>query len=300
MPTMSWEPGLQKVGDEIYCYITNGKTMMSNCMMVVGDDCALVFDVLSTKPMTEGFLRECRRYTDKPIHYLVISHCHGDHFLGASALPGVTTLGHASLKKAFDLDRARPRTVSIQERYPHLDFTDTTYPYPQIYLTDGCSIDLGNRMVEIKAMGHCHTEGDLALYVPDAKWMALADVLFYYVVPPTVSGDIDNWISTLETLEQGKAEHFLPGHGPICGKQAIKELREYFQRVREQARAVADGQLTLEDDVPSPLEKEMIAAGWSETARTLISTEQYAARLKGIPYQVDMNRILNLEISRNS
>lgn len=299
MSAGTWETGLQKVGDGIYCYITTGRTMMSNCAMVVGDECALVFDVLSTKPMTEEFLRECRRYTDKPVKYLVISHCHGDHFLGANALPGVTTLGHVSLKEAFDLDRARPRTVPIQERYPHLDFTDTTYPYPQIYLKEGCLIDLGNRMVEIRALGHCHTKGDLALYVPDAKWMALADALFHYVVPATISGDIDHWISTLESLEQGEAEHFLPGHGPICGKPALRGLREYFQKIREQAKAVVDGALTLEDDTLSPLEAEMIAAGWTETARTLFSTEQYAAKLRGMPYRVDMGRILDLEMKRN-
>lgn len=300
MPSRTWKTGFQEMGNGIYCYVTNGKTMMSNCMMVVGEQCALVFDVLSTKGMTEDFVRECRRCTDKPIQYLVISHCHGDHFLGAKALPKVTTLGHISLKNAFDTDRASPRAATLQERYPHLDFTDSTYPYPQIYLRDGCVIDLGNRMVEVKAMGCCHTEGDLSLYVPDAKWMALADVLFRYVVPPTTSGDIDHWIATLESIEASDAEHFLPGHGPVCDKGAVTELKDYLCQVREQAKAVVRGELRMQDEIPSPLEAHMIEAGWSETARTVFSTEQYAAKLNGVAYHVDMNRILGLEASRNS
>ena len=204
MSANTWETGFQQLGDGIYCYITNGKTMMSNCMLVTGDECALVFDVLCTKPLTEAFLQECRRLVDKPIRYLVISHCHGDHFLGANALPEAIVIGHHSLKAAFDQDRATPRMEAMQKRLPHLDFTDATYPYPQIYLTDGCSIDLGNRMVEIRAMGKCHTEGDLALWIPDAKWMALADVLFHNVVPPTISGDIDHcwrgWSSARQNI----------------------------------------------------------------------------------------------------
>ena len=299
MSANTWETGFQQLGDGIYCYITNGKTMMSNCMLVTGDECALVFDVLCTKPLTEAFLQECRRLVDKPIRYLVISHCHGDHFLGANALPEAIVIGHHSLKAAFDQDRATPRMEAMQKRLPHLDFTDATYPYPQIYLTDGCSIDLGNRMVEIRAMGKCHTEGDLALWIPDAKWMALADVLFHNVVPPTISGDIDHWIEVLEGLEQCEAEHFLPGHGPVCGREDVRAMREYRQQVRVQAQLVADGALSMKDEIPSPLEERMIQAGWLETARTIFSTEQYAAKIKGVPYRANMPRVLAVEASRN-
>lgn len=300
MPYSTWETGFQQVADRVYCYVTNGQTMMSNCLLVAGDECALLFDVLCTKPMTQEFLDECRRHTDKPIRYLVISHGHGDHFLGANAVPeGAVVLGHPSLKAAFDQDRASGRAERLKERMPQLDWADTTFPYPDIYLDGGCRIDLGGRTVEIRDLGQCHSAGDLALSIPDARFMALADVLFYHVVPPTVSGDIDHWLDTLSALEQSGAERFLPGHGPVCGREGLAALKDYLRRVCCQARAVADGELTLTDDAPSPLEAQMIEAGWRETARTVFSTEQYAAKLRGVPYQADLFRILRLEKSRN-
>lgn len=300
MPHLTWETGFQQVADRVFCYVTNGQTMMSNCLLVAGDECALLFDVLCTKPMTRGFLDECRRYTDKPIRYLVISHAHGDHFLGAAAVPeGAVVLGHPSLKPSFDQDLATGRAEGLKKRLPHLDWTDTTFPYPDIYLDGGCRIDLGGRTVDIMDMGQCHSAGDLALSIPDAKFMALADVLFYQVVPPTVSGDIDHWLETLDALEQSGAERFLPGHGPVCGREGLAALKDYLLRVCDQARAVVEGKLELTDDVPSPLEAEMIQAGWLETARTVFSTEQYAARLRGVPYHAELTRILGLEKSRN-
>ena len=300
MPHLTWNTGFQQVADRVFCYVTNGQTMMSNCLLVAGDECALLFDVLCTKPMTREFLDECRRYTDKPIRYLVISHAHGDHFLGAAAVPeGAVVLGHPSLKPSFDQDLASGRAEGLKKRLPHLDWTDTTFPYPDIYLDGGCRIDLGGRTVDVMDMGQCHSAGDLALSIPDAKFMALADVLFYQVVPPTVSGDIDHWLDMLDALEQSGAERFLPGHGPVCGREGLAALKNYLLRVCAQARAVVDGKLELTDDVPSPLEAEMIRAGWLETARTLFSTEQYAARLRGVPYHAELTRILGLEKSRN-
>ena len=73
----------------------------------------------------------------------------------------------------------------------------------------------------------------------------------------------------LEGLEQCEAEHFLPGHGPVCGREDVRAMREYLQQVRVQAQLVADGALSMKDEIPSPLEERMIQAGWLETARTI-------------------------------
>lgn len=299
MAQATFETGFQKLGEGIYCCVTSGRTMMSNCMLVEGEKCALLFDVLSTKPMTRDFLDQCRQYTQKPIRYLVLSHCHGDHFLGAGAVPEAIVLGGDNLKAAFDQDRATGRAEKLKARMPELDWEGVVFPYPDVYLRGGCDIDLGDRVVQVLDMGKCHTERDFALWVPDAKVMALADVLFYHVVPPTISGDIDHWLEVLEYLEGCEAERFLPGHGPVCGKEGLRAEKEYFRAVCRQAQDVVRGTLAMEDDVPSPLEQKMIDEGWLETARTVFSVEQYAARLRGEPYHADLTRVLGLEQSRN-
>lgn len=293
-----WNTGFSKLGNGVYCYITGGTTMMSNCLLVEGENCALLFDVLCTRSLTAEFLDECRKYTQKPIRYLVISHCHGDHFLGAAAVPEAVIIAHESAGPSLARERANPPFERLQKRQPHLDYSDAVVPTPDILLRDSCTVNLGGRTVEIRHMGHCHTPGDLALFIPDEGLAALADLLFAGIVPATVAGDLDHWTDTLEELEHGSYERFLPGHGPICTKADVIRLRAYLDEVRAQAQQVAAGSLTLCDEIPSPVEQKMIDAGWKETARTLFSTEQYAARLQGAPYTANMPRIMALEKSR--
>lgn len=298
MSIVTWKTGFEQVGKGVYAYYTDGTTMMSNCLLVEGDECALLFDVLCTRSLTQEFLDECRKYTQKPIRYLVISHCHGDHFLGAAAVPEATILTHISGTASLDRDRASPPFERLQKRQPHLDYSDAVVPVPDVYLEAGCTIDLGTRKVEVRHMGHCHTPGDLGLFIPDEKLAALADVLFSGIVPATVAGNLDCWVGVLEELERGEYDRFVPGHGPLCGKKDLAVLREYLDSVRAQARAAEAGELTLSDEIPSPVEQKMIDAGWRETARVLFSTEQHQARLRGEPYVADMVRIMGLEKER--
>lgn len=104
-----WETGFKCLGNNIYIYITSGETMLSNIALVVGEKYALLFDTLYSKKLTEEFIRECRKYTDKPIRYLVISHAHGDHFLGAGAVPSATVICHDTYRQ--DIEAAKEKTV---------------------------------------------------------------------------------------------------------------------------------------------------------------------------------------------
>lgn len=299
MSLITWKTGFEQVGKGVYAYYTDGTTMMSNCVLVEGDECALLFDVLCTRSLTKGFLDECQKFTQKPIRYLVISHCHGDHFLGAAAASGATILTHISGKESLDRDRENPPFERLQKRQPHLDYSDAVVPIPDIYLEKDCTIDLGNRLVEIRHMGHCHTPGDLGLFIPDEKIAALADVLFAGIVPATVAGDLDCWIRVLTELEKSEYTRFVPGHGPLCKKNDLSILKSYLESVRKQAYEVEAGKLTLSDEIPSPVEQTMIDAGWRETARVLFSTEKYQATLRGEIYPVDMVRILGIEKERS-
>ena len=302
---MTWETGLYDMGNQIYCYVTNGAVMMSNCCMVVGEDVALVFDVLSTKSETEKFLEACRKYTDKPIKYLVLSHCHGDHFLGRNALGDVTIISHESVKEAIKLDSERNKAdpLKIVRSYPHMDFTDRAYPRPDIMITgqkNYLKIDLGKREVILKHAGCCHTPGDVFMYVPDANFFAMGDILFHFVAPVTTIGDLDNWTDTLQQVYSLNPDKLLPGHGPICEKDALLELKKYLETVKKIGIEMALGQRELKDEVPCLEEQEIIALGWKETSRLVMSAEQYASKIKGEKYVTDMDRVHMLNTLRET
>ena len=298
MALKTWEQGFQKIDERIYAYITNGQLMLSNICLVVGDKEAVLFDVLCSQKKTEEFIAECRKYTDKPIKYLVISHPHGDHFMGANAVKGATVIGYKKLKEAFELDEKTHDFNELQKKMPYLDFAGATRPYPNIYVSGDFSLDLGNRMVEFRYMGKCHTDCDITMYVPDCKFMAGADFIFRYIAPPSTAGDIDHWLEKLHEVLDSDAEKFLPGHGPLAGKEAIEDMICYFERIKQQAQDVIDGKVELDDNNPVGVERELIENGWAEAARSIFSTEQYVSKLKGEEYKVDLFRALSVEKSR--
>lgn len=76
----------------------------SNSLIVAGATSTLVVDTQNQPSDTRKLAREIRRLTRVPVHYVVLTHWHGDHTQGAQAYrdefgPEVVILGHASLRR---------------------------------------------------------------------------------------------------------------------------------------------------------------------------------------------------------
>lgn len=298
MEKQTWTEGFIEIEKDIYGYVTGGGLMMSNCCMVVGKKAALVFDVLCTTKLTQAFIDECRKKINVPIKYLVISHPHGDHFMGAKVLEGATVIGCAGMKEAFDADAKRNAFEGVQKRMPEHDFSDASYPYPDIYLSGDISIDLGEKIIELKRMGKCHTPFDLVMFVPDCGFLAGGDTLFQFVTPPTTAGDIDHWINQLTMLQKYQIQKVLPGHGPVADKSIISTMKQYFESLKEQAEKVVKGELDMDEEEPMPLEKALLAEGWKEAVRSFFSTEQYISKLRGEQFVPNTARAIAIELER--
>ncbi len=290
-----WETGFKNHGNGIYTYITDGRTMFSNITIVEGDESAVMFDVLHTRALTQEFIDEFRKYSDKPIKYWVMSHAHGDHFLGAAAVKDAVMIAHEGVTEQLKWEQKNPPFERLQKRLPDCDYSDAIIPIPDILMQDTLKLDLGNRVVEIKYMGQCHTKHDLAMFVPDANFALLADILFYDVVTQSTTGDVDHWMDVLQELIDSQYTSFVPGHGPICGKEGLQEVLDYFVKLKAQAQDVFDGKLTLSDEDASPLELEYIEKGWLEPARIIFATESYVCKLQGGEYKPDLMRIMGAE-----
>ena len=291
----TWECGFKDHGNGIYTYVTDGRTMFSNITVVEGDDYAVMFDVLHTRALTQECIDAFRKCSDKPIRYWVLSHPHGDHFLGAAAVKDAVMIAHEGVTDQLKWEQKNPPFERLQKRLPDCDYSDAIIPIPEILMQDTLKLDLGNRVVEIRYMGQCHTKHDLAMFIPDAHTVLLADILFYDVVTQSTTGDVDHWMNVLQELIDSDYTAFVPGHGPVCGKEALREVLDYFTKLKAQAAAVYAGELTLSDEDASPLELEYIEKGWLEPARIIFATEAYVCRMKGEEYKPNLMRIMAAE-----
>ena len=73
----------------------------ANIGFVIGRDAVAVIDAGGSRQVAEGLYAAIRARTDLPIDWLILTHMHPDHVLGASLFreAGATLVGHARLSR---------------------------------------------------------------------------------------------------------------------------------------------------------------------------------------------------------
>jgi cyclase len=123
----------------------------------------------------------------------------------------------------------------VREAFGEFDFRGIKSCLPSVTFDDRMTVHLEDRAVELMHFGPAHTMGDVAAYVPDARVLFAGDLLFYTDTPVEWQGSLTGWMSALDKMAAMDPAVVVPGHGPLCGKEGLLELREYFALVREQS-----------------------------------------------------------------
>jgi quinoprotein relay system zinc metallohydrolase 2 len=185
---------------------------IGNVAFVVGEDAVAVIDGGGSRAIGEAVVAAVRAETDRPIRYLVLTHMHPDHVFGATALgdAGAEILGHERLAQALAaraesyLDQAR-REVGrgfIGSEEPRVDRT----------VAGTEVLDLGNRVLELRAWPVAHSEADLTVLDRATGTLIAGDLVFEGHVP-TLDGSLIGWLGVLDDLEGVDARYVVPGHG---------------------------------------------------------------------------------------
>ena len=96
-------------------------------------------------------------------------------------------------------------------------------------------------------MGPCHQVGDTIIHVPKERVVFAGDVLFRQCTPMGWTGSYDKWFQCLDLLMQLDPQVIVPGHGPPCGIEGVREMKAYLQYVRDESKKCFDAGLTSLD-----------------------------------------------------
>jgi glyoxylase-like metal-dependent hydrolase (beta-lactamase superfamily II) len=104
---------------------------------------------------------------------------------------------------------------------------------PDIIMTDSYDIDLGDRVVQLRHLGHANTAGDIVMWLPEDNIVATGDIVvlpspYAFNVPPRA------WADTLRAIRDLGYETLVPGHG------AIQHDTRYVDLLIEAAESIAD------------------------------------------------------------
>jgi len=231
---------------------TETKIRGCNPSMVLTDEGSVFIDTaqwIST-------LLEMRKFALEkgPIRYLINTESHIDHIFGNHWFAGESlVIGHEKLHETFwKIPPSFNMTtydysVDIIDRQDHeaLDLMPSQEDYiinmPQITFNDRMKFTLGGKTFELYYTPG-HSDANIMVYVPEEKVAFVGDLIFNKCQIWLHSCDPDALFRSLDFLDTFDVDYIVPGHGDVCGKDAIYQnknlLYDWFSAVSD---AVAKG-----------------------------------------------------------
>lgn len=172
-----------------------------------------------------------------PIRYLINTEHHVDHIFGNYFFKGAgTVVNHRAVHDNFmvvtpDLDPFAYAAEAIPTDDPE---GEALFPDRDEYYEDpnkGTIVFDGNLTLVVG--GHTfelihtpgHTPGQLAVHIPEERVVFTGDTIFSECQTWLMTSDVDQWLSTLETIRQLDVDHVLPGHGAVVTKSYLDVQR---------------------------------------------------------------------------
>jgi glyoxylase-like metal-dependent hydrolase (beta-lactamase superfamily II) len=242
--------GLRRISAHVHVIPDNSVPGVPNVGIIVGSTAALVVDTGLGPPNGATVLAAAQKLAGARALYLVTTHVHPEHDLGAQAFPETTKLIRSADQikdiAEFGLQLARvfaPRSAVHTELLKGAEFRKADIAFEREY-----DLDLGGVRTRILAMGANHTRGDTAIWIEADRVLFSGDVAMR-AQPAFASpySSLPHWLASLDRLEQLKPSVIVPSHGPNGdGTGFITRYRAYLTEVRDRTAAEKRAGRTLE------------------------------------------------------
>ncbi|HEX2591656.1 MAG TPA: MBL fold metallo-hydrolase [Rhizomicrobium sp.] len=254
-----------------------------NVEVIEQSDGLVVVDAGGSPPSGVHVVEQIKALTNKPVKYLIYTHYHGDHNLGAGAFlaawPNVTIVSTEATRvnmttkpmdyiKTYSADYAGEidyaKKQMADEKLPpevragwaqYVDVGDSiiagykdmkAYPATKTF-TDTFDIPDSQTPVEVRFLGLANTNGDAVVWVPSDKVLITGDIVVSPIPYAAASFPLE-WIGVLNKLKAYDFAYLIPGHGDVqSDKSYLGELIAALEGVRAQVTPLARKGVKLGD-----------------------------------------------------
>jgi quinoprotein relay system zinc metallohydrolase 2 len=216
---------------------------VANTGVVIGDRCVAVIDTGGSRAEGEALAAAIRSLTDVPVCFVINTHVHPDHVLGNEAFSQaqVRFIGHEKLPRAIALREDTYRRRAAE--YGGAASADVQMVAPEQTVGDEVQLDLGHRVLVLRAHATAHTDNDLTVRDEKTGTLFAGDLVFLEHLP-VLDGSINGWLEELGRATEQDFARVVPGHGPVEAgwPEAAEPTIEYLEGLREATRAfIAEG-----------------------------------------------------------
>lgn len=213
---------------------------VANVGFIVGRDAVAVFDTGNSLVAGRRLRAAVREKTALPIRFVIFTHMHPDHVLGAAAFAEDKPEIVASAKLPRALAARADTYLEAGARAIGPAFAGTVAVEPTRVVTGSDAIDLGARRLTLTTHPTAHTDNDLSLFDTETGTLVLGDLLFLGHVP-SIDGSTLGWLAVLDTIAQRTdVRRVVPGHGPavVDFPAGLGPEKAYLERLVADDRAL--------------------------------------------------------------
>lgn len=218
---------------------------IANAGFVVGARCVAVVDTGGSYAVGRALRRAIQALTAVPICYVINTHVHPDHVFGDAAFDDdhPQFVGHQRLTDA--LRRRGPNYLNALQRTLGASAEGTRIVLPTRSVATTDELDLGDRVLVLRAWRTAHTDNDLTVLDRASDTLWLGDLAFVGHLP-VVDGSLRGFIAVTDELSTMRVVHAIPGHGRISAwPAALAPQSRYLRGLAADVRAAIKSKQTL-------------------------------------------------------
>jgi glyoxylase-like metal-dependent hydrolase (beta-lactamase superfamily II) len=260
----------QKIGEHVYVIPDFDVVFVPNVTIVVGSRGALVVDTGMGARNGQAIMREVEKVSKGPELYLVATHIHPEHDLGAGGFPARARMVRSKEQEA-DIQETGLSTAKIFANFSPVigellqgaEFRKADISFEREHV-----VDLGGVRARVMAMGANHTRSDIAVAIEPDRVLVAGDLVMMGLPQFTApSARFATWLSSLDRFDALKPVRIVPSHGAMGDASMIATYRTFLTTVRDRAAALKkDGKTadetvrTLQDELQGRYNRNQMAS----------------------------------------
>lgn len=198
----------------------------------------LIVDTPLMASQAEAISAELSAKNHGPVRFIVITHPHGDHILGTDLFgKDALIIGNRTAREKMDKHdsmwvREWVKTWNWEDQNEIEEMATAHVSLPEVIFEDALTLNLGGIELWIMPLPG-HLAETVGVFVPLEGVLITGDALFCDHHPYMGVANFQVWFQSFKKMRELKADRIIPGHGPVCGEEAIDRQQIYMEKMME-------------------------------------------------------------------